>query len=158
LASTRKDAKTVERECKARQKHKFNVELLPRQELLKSFSLNASCAILSQAAEVNPLKLTLALVRSAQRQGLKVFSHTKVKTYCRQATESVVTTDDNVRVHAQHVVFATGYESQQFLKQKEVHLVSSYAIASTPGTEFLKNETSLLFGNRPALIFMCEPR
>jgi glycine/D-amino acid oxidase-like deaminating enzyme len=35
-------------------------------------------------------------------------------------------------------VFATGYETQQFLKQKGVHLASSYAIASTAGTKFPK--------------------
>jgi glycine/D-amino acid oxidase-like deaminating enzyme len=80
----------------------------------------------------------LALVRCAQKKGLRVFIHTKVKTYCRQNEESVLTTDDDVQVRARHVVFATGYETQQFLKQKTVRLVSSYAIASTPGIKFPK--------------------
>jgi glycine/D-amino acid oxidase-like deaminating enzyme len=139
LASNRKHARIVRRECETRQKHNFEVELLTRGELAKSFSLHAPCGILTrQAAEVNPLKLTLALIRSAQKKGLKVFSHTAVKSYQRNGKESVLTTRENFRVRARHVVFATGYETQQFLKQKAVHLASSYAIASNARTKFPK--------------------
>jgi glycine/D-amino acid oxidase-like deaminating enzyme len=140
LASSRRDVKLLERECKSRRRNKFRVKLLQKSQLATLFSLDAPCAILNEnAAEVNPLKLTLALVRCAQKKGLKVFVHTKVKTYRRQGKESVLTTDDNVQIRARHVVFATGYESQQFLKQKTVRLVSSYAIASTPGMKFPKD-------------------
>ena len=139
LASTRKDAPILRRECETRQKEGFEVELLTRQELARSYSLHAPCAILTrQSAEVNPLKLTLALVRSAQEKGLHVFSHTAVKSYSRHRKESVLTTGDDFRIRARHVVFATGYETQQFLKQKRVHLASSYAIASSAGTRFPK--------------------
>jgi len=139
LASNLKDAKLLERECKTRQKYNFNVTLLQKRQLARLFSLDAPCAILNEeAAEVNPLKLTLALVRCTQKKGLRAFIHTKVKTYRRQGKESVLTTDDNVQVRARHVVLATGYESQQFLKQKTVCLVSSYAIASVPGMKFPK--------------------
>ena len=139
LASNRKDARMVRRECETRQKHDFKVELLTRRELAKSYSLRAPCAILTrQSAEVNPLKLTLALIRSAQKRGLKVFSHTAVKSYRRRGKESVLTTGDDFHIRARHVVFATGYETQQFLKQKRVHLASSFAIASSAGTKFPK--------------------
>ena len=139
LASNRKDARMVRRECETRQKHDFKVELLTRRELAKSYSLRAPCAILTrQSAEVNPLKLTLALIRSAQKRGLKVFSHTAVKSYRRHGKESVLTTGDDFHIRARHVVFATGYETQQFLKQKRVHLASSFAIASSAGTKFPK--------------------
>lgn len=139
LASNRKDARMVRRECEARQKYDFRVELLTRRELAKSYSLRAPCAILTrQSAEVNPLKLTLALIRSAQKGGLKVFSHTAVKSYRRHGKESVLTTGDDFHIRARHVVFATGYETQQFLKQKRVHLASSFAIASSAGTKFPK--------------------
>jgi len=139
LASNRKHAQIVRRECAIRQEHNFKVELLTRRELDKSYSLRAPCAILTrQAAEVNPLKLTLALIRSAQTKGLKVFSHTTVKSYRRGTKESVLTTEDGFQIRARHVVFATGYETQQLLKQKAVHLASSYAIASNAGTRFPK--------------------
>jgi glycine/D-amino acid oxidase-like deaminating enzyme len=139
LASNRKDARIVRRECETRLKHDFKVELLTRRELAKSYSLRAPCAILTrQSAEVNPLKLTMALIRSAQRRGLKVFSHTAVTSYRRKGKESVLTTGDELHIRARHVVFATGYETQQILKQKRVRLASSYAIASSAGTKFPK--------------------
>jgi glycine/D-amino acid oxidase-like deaminating enzyme len=139
LASNRKDARIVRREFETRLKHNFKVELLTRRQLARGYSLRAPCAILTrQSAEVNPLKLTLALIRSAQKRGLKVFSHTAVKSYHRLGKESVLTTGDDFHIRARHVVFATGYETQQILKQKRVRLVSSYAIASSAGTKFPK--------------------
>jgi glycine/D-amino acid oxidase-like deaminating enzyme len=140
LASNRKDVRLLEREFKTRRENGFDVQLLGKQELSRRFSLDAPCAILNeQAAEVNPLKLTLALVRSAQKKGLKVFVHTKVITYRREGQGSVLTTEDNFQIRAKHVVFATGYETQQFLKQRTVRLVSTYAIATTPRILFPAN-------------------
>jgi glycine/D-amino acid oxidase-like deaminating enzyme len=137
LASNRRDVKLLEREFKTRRANNFDVKLLGKEELSRRFSLDSPCAILNeQAAEVNPLKLTLALVRSGQKRGLKVFIHTKVTTYCREGRESVLTTEDNFQIRAKHVVFATGYETQQFLRQRTVRLVSTYAIASTPRIAF----------------------
>jgi glycine/D-amino acid oxidase-like deaminating enzyme len=139
LASGRKHAKIVQRECKTRQQYNFNVELLSRSELAKRYSVRAPCAILTrEAAEVNPIKLTLALIRSAQRRGLKVFSQTKVQNYRREGKESVLTTGDGFQIRARHVVFATGYETQEILRQNTVRLASTYAIASTAGTKSLK--------------------
>jgi glycine/D-amino acid oxidase-like deaminating enzyme len=151
LASGRKHKGIVERECRARQKHHFEVELLSRSELAKSYSIKAPCAILTrEAAEVNPLKLTLALIRGAQRKGLKVFCHSRVKDYRREKKESVIITADGFQVRARHVVFATGYETQQILRQKTVHLASSYAIASSVATKFPK-ELVLWESARPYL-------
>src|SRR6202161_4738510 len=57
LASSRRDIKLLEREFKTRQKNKFNVKLLQRNQLASLFLLDAPCAILNEeAAEVNPLK------------------------------------------------------------------------------------------------------
>jgi glycine/D-amino acid oxidase-like deaminating enzyme len=137
LASSPKDVKLLKRECKARRQNGFRVQLVERAELLKTFLLRAPCAIVNEdAAEVNPLRLTLALVRAAERNGLRVFVHTKVKTYNRQKNESRLTTTDNFTIRAKHVIFATGYESQEFLQQKGVSLISSYAISSEPGVKF----------------------
>jgi len=133
LASSRKDVKLLERECAVRQKYKFRVRLLASEELSAKYGLNAQCAILNEdAAEVDPLKLTQALMRHAVKRGLKVFVHSKVVSYEREGSESILTTEDGREVRARHVVFATGYETQQFLRQKEVKLKSSYAIASKP--------------------------
>src|ERR1700684_42677 len=140
LASSLKDVKMMRRECECRHKHRFNVELLERRKLRELFSLDAPCAILNHdAAEVNPRKLTQALIRNALRNGLGVFSHTTATIYRRRGKRSFLITKDGYQIEARHVVFATGYETQQFLTQKTVRLLSSYAIASTAHTKFPKN-------------------
>jgi glycine/D-amino acid oxidase-like deaminating enzyme len=140
LASSTSDVKMLQRECKVRRKNGFDVRLLSKTDLARKFSLQADCAILNEdAAEVNPLKLTFALIRSAQKKDLRVFIHTTVKSYRRRRNESILTTDTHHTIRARHVVFATGYETQQRLKQKTVRLVSSYAIASAPRMKFPKN-------------------
>jgi glycine/D-amino acid oxidase-like deaminating enzyme len=146
----------MRRECRSRQKHGFNVELLERGKLRDLFSLNAPCAILNHdAAEVNPRKLTQSLVRTAQRKGPKVFAHTTISGYRRQGKRSLLTTEDGFQIQARHVVFATGYESQQFLKQKAVRLVSSYGIASTPRTKFPASFERPVIWNRRDLTYTC---
>lgn len=140
LASSSKDVSLLRRECQIRQKNDFNVRSVLNRELTKTFSLSAPCAILNEeAAEVNPVKLTLSLVRCARKKGLKVFTDTKVMAYRREGKVSVLTTDGNCTIRARNVIFATGYESQEFLKQKSVRLTSSYAIASKPRMKFPKN-------------------
>jgi glycine/D-amino acid oxidase-like deaminating enzyme len=139
LASSPEDVELLEREYKIRKENKFDVKFLRQRRLAKLFSLDAPCAILNEdAAEVDPLKLTLALVRDAQKKGLRVYIHTRVKKYRRRGRGSVLTTDSNLQIRAQHVVFATGYETQEILRQRTVRLVSSYAIASKPGMNFPK--------------------
>jgi glycine/D-amino acid oxidase-like deaminating enzyme len=43
-----------------------------------------------------------------------------------------LTTADGCSVRADHVVFATGYETHAFLKRKVARLISTYAIATEP--------------------------
>jgi glycine/D-amino acid oxidase-like deaminating enzyme len=137
LASGLKHVPIVKREFEVRLKHGFRVEWLTRKQLSDTYFVNAPCAILTrESAEVNPLKLTLALVRSGQRKGLKVFAHTKVGSCRREEKESRLITMDGFHIRTQHVIFATGYETQQRLQQKEVRLASSYAISSTARTQF----------------------
>jgi glycine/D-amino acid oxidase-like deaminating enzyme len=140
LASSAADVKMLQRECSVRRKNHFNCRMLSRAELGAKFSLQAPCAILNEdAAEVNPLKLTAALIRSAQKKGLRVFIHTTVKSYRRRGNKSILTTGTRHTIRACHVVFASGYETQQRLKQKTVRLVSSFAIASAPHMKFPGN-------------------
>jgi glycine/D-amino acid oxidase-like deaminating enzyme len=137
LASSRNDLQLLKTEFRTRQKHGFKVEFLGRHDIKRIFDLDARGAILNEiAAEVNPLRLTLALVRHAQSKGAKIFAHTKIASYQRSRKQCILTTEDQFRITTKHVVFATGYETQLFLKQKAVRLVSSYAIATTPIRHF----------------------
>jgi glycine/D-amino acid oxidase-like deaminating enzyme len=150
LASSEEDVKLLQREFEVRRRNGFEVEMVGREELWERFGLNAEGAILNKvAAEVNPVKLTLALVRAGEKKGVRVFVHTFVHTrvvsYRREGEESILVTERGNEVRARHVVFATGYESQQFLRQKGVHLKSTYAIASRPTRLEQKDEFPVIW-------------
>ena len=72
--------------------------------------LDAPGAILNEeAAEVNPLKLTLALVRRGQKKVMRVFIHTHVNAYRRMGNDSVLSTTTLTNALATaNVVVTTG--------------------------------------------------
>jgi glycine/D-amino acid oxidase-like deaminating enzyme len=79
-----------------------------------------------------------------------------MQSYRRERKESVLTARDGFQIRARHVVFATGYETQQFLKQKSVHLASSYAIASNAGTKFPKGrECPVIWESARPYLYVC---
>jgi glycine/D-amino acid oxidase-like deaminating enzyme len=138
LASSAEDVAMLRREFRTRKRHGFDVSFLDKREISRTFGLTAPCAILNeQAAEVDPVKLTAALIRSAAASsGLRIFAHTIAKSYEHRRGGAIVTTESGFKIEARHVIFATGYETQQILRQKAVQLVSSFAIASQPNVKF----------------------
>jgi glycine/D-amino acid oxidase-like deaminating enzyme len=137
LASSIEDVPMLRREFRTRKRYGFDVSFLDRKELFRTFGLKAPCAILNeQAAEVDPVKLTMALIRSAESNGLRVFARTVGESYQHHPGGAIVTTETGFKIQARHVIFATGYETQLLLRQKDVQLVSSFAIASQPNVKF----------------------
>lgn len=137
FASRRKDAKAIEREYKIRKKHGFDLDFLDKNQLKQLFSFSAPCGLLTRnLADINPVKFTRALIVEAEKKGLKVFARTKVKIYKPHSQKPRAVTENGQLVTAKHFIFASGYETQEFLKQKSVRLISSFAIASKPVKAF----------------------
>ena len=137
FASTESDAKSIEEEYLLRKRYGFDLRFLSREEFKVLFSFDVPCALLTpRAAQVNPVKLTRALIKTSIKKGLKVFSDTKIEKYNAHETEPSAVTDKGHTIVAKHFIFATGYETEQFLKQKKVKLLSTYAIASEPVESF----------------------
>ena len=83
-----------------------------------------------RAMNVDPYRLTMSLMRGATRAGAQVFADTTVNTYDPDGTGVTLTTDRGPRVRASRVVFATGYETPQFLDRDICQLRSTYALVS----------------------------
>ena len=84
------------------------------------------------AAQIDPYRLTQKLVQKASGQGLRTFDATEVIRCQHKHKELVLTTNRGHRIKTRKLVFAAGYESQQYLKEKIVTLKSTYAVASQP--------------------------
>jgi glycine/D-amino acid oxidase-like deaminating enzyme len=137
MASRRRDVPSIKKEYETRRKYGFNLDLLGKRDVEQRFSFSAPAALLSyNAAQVDVYRLTHALFRAATRMGARIFDRTEMTRWQQAGDGVVLTTDRGCRVAARSIVFATGYESQRYLKRKAGQLKNTYALASEPLEEF----------------------
>lgn len=137
LASRRRDAELLREECTARQQAGIAVEYLDERALSSMFSFARPAALLSEdAAEVDPYRLTHLLLARASERGLRVFECTEVVKHHVSEAGTTSETDGGFKVSAGHVVFATGYESVEFLPRRVATLKSTFAFVSEPLPSF----------------------
>lgn len=138
LASRASHRRALEREHQIRARHGFEVELWDRRRIASCLPFERAAALFSpDAAELDPYRLAHALIAKSARQGLRAHDRTEVtqvdlEAGRRPARRVRLVTDGGWRVRARAVVFATGYETQARLRQREVSLHSTYAVASEP--------------------------
>jgi glycine/D-amino acid oxidase-like deaminating enzyme len=127
------DLDELRRERDARRAIGIDVELLGADELRRTFGIDRPAALWSRAAmEVDPYRLTMSLVRGAAAHGARAFADTTVTKYDADGSSVTLMTGRGPVVRASHVVFATGYETPEFLDQSICRLRSTYAIVSEP--------------------------
>jgi glycine/D-amino acid oxidase-like deaminating enzyme len=137
LASRQRDVKPLRREYDTRVKHGFQVDWLSAAQIESTFSFSRPAAIWSKdAAQVDAYRLTHSLLASAAKRGLQIYDRTMIADYKSTAHGVWLTTDRGCRIRAKNVVFATGYESQEYLTQKVTTLKSTYALVSKPLAAF----------------------
>lgn len=131
LASRPRDREILKQEFAARRRMGIEVDFLDRKDIIQRFSFRRPAALLSQlAGEVDAYRLTHKLLGEATHRGLEVYDRTEV-VGIETSNEGVeLTTGDGFRVQARKVVFATGYETPEYLDQKIVKLNSTFALAT----------------------------
>lgn len=135
VARRRQDEKKVRAEFQARRAAGFDVEMLESKTLSQQYGMKARCAIVSHiGAEVDPYMLTYHLLERSIARGAKVFDRTTMQHLDHSGNhEGVgVQTDRGFTIRAKKVIFATGYESQLYLKQDVGDLNSSFALVTEP--------------------------
>ena len=131
LASRPRDRGILEQECAARRRMGIEVDFLDRDDLARRFSFRRPAALLSQlAGEVDAYRLTHKLLGEAVPRGLEVYDRTVVSGIEASNEGVELTTGDGCRVRARKAVFATGYETPEYLDQRIVKLNSTFALAT----------------------------
>ena len=116
-----------------RLKHGFDVRLLTRDEIAGEYGFDAPCAILSQlGARVDPYRLASRILHKLSRKGVRIFDRTSIADLKPRARGVDATTAHGVGIRAAHVVVATGYAAQQWLRKKVAVNRSSYAMITDP--------------------------
>jgi glycine/D-amino acid oxidase-like deaminating enzyme len=133
LASKKRDRKALRVEWEMRTAVGLRVDWLEESDIGERFSFRRPAGILSHdAAQVDAYAFTHALLSESSKNGLRVFDRTNVTSLKPGDDGVTLRTAQDFAVRAKHVVFATGYETHEFLKHKYARLISTYALASEP--------------------------
>jgi glycine/D-amino acid oxidase-like deaminating enzyme len=137
LASSKSHVAKLRREFECRRQFGFDVEYLDSKGVSDAFPSSAAGAILSAGdGQIDVFRFTHALLRNSHQKGLRVYDRTAVCAIDRGRARVVLSTDRATTVKAKRVVFATGYESQQYLRQDAGPLHSTFAAVSEPMQPF----------------------
>jgi glycine/D-amino acid oxidase-like deaminating enzyme len=137
LASRKSDVSELRKEYDTRKAFGFHVEYLEAKDIASRASFTAPGAILSHGdAQVDPYRLTHRLIHAAKKHGLRVYDRSEVSNVEPSNDGVVLHVNPGSRIRSHRVVFATGYESQQYLKQNVGVLKSTFALISEPFDSF----------------------
>lgn len=154
-ASHGRDKAALAEEYALRLKHGFDVKWLDTDAIKQQYGFKAAGAILSKlAARIDPYRLTHKLLARMHDNGHSVYDRTAIKSLETVSDQVVLKTANGFTVSCQHVVFASGYETQKWLKQTVAQNRSSYAFITDPiAPELLGelNRTMLWESSRPYL-------
>jgi glycine/D-amino acid oxidase-like deaminating enzyme len=139
FASKRGDLERLRAEFALRARHGLPVHWLQRGEVDQRYGIDAPGAILSTlAARVDPYRFAYRLLMRLERRGAGVFDRTKIRRIEPRSREVVLHCDEGIAVHCRNLVLATGYQGQEWLKQRVAKNRSTYAFVTDPiGKEVL---------------------
>jgi glycine/D-amino acid oxidase-like deaminating enzyme len=137
LASSRRDVRRLQREAELRARHGLPSEYWDRKRVAASHSFRCSGAIRSAgSAEVDPYRLTHALLARATGRGARVFDRTEIVREDFAGGAITLKTGRGPVIRARRVVMALGYEIPRPLRRDIVRLSSTYALVSEPVREW----------------------
>lgn len=136
VAHSRQAEKGLYREYVFRKECDMDVKWLTSDQLMTRYGIKGYGAILSaSAAGMDAYRFTHALFSLCVKKfGLRIFDHTALQNVTYGKRSQQVLTDEKKMIRTRHIVYTTGYESQEMLKEKVVDLNSTYALISEPLT------------------------
>ncbi|WP_313641412.1 FAD-dependent oxidoreductase [Paenibacillus sp.] len=158
-ASTPADVSALREEYENLVANGFDSEFWDEERIASVYSFSKPAALYSRSdAEANPYRLVHSLIAKAATNGVRVYEQTEAKQY-EFTEDGVICHTENGRIIAKKVIFAMGYETQEFKKDHGAKLINTYAVMTKPLKEFPKwHERSLLWETaRPYLYFRTTP-
>ena len=135
-ASRSRDVDSLRRECVARRKAGLPCEVLDERATRKIVDFETPLALWSNVgAEVDPWRLTRALLERCSRRDFAAYGRTEVAAIVPRKRDVEVRTNRGL-VHARSVVIAAGYEAERFLPERVAKLHSTFAVVTEPVKSF----------------------
>jgi glycine/D-amino acid oxidase-like deaminating enzyme len=130
LARTADQAGALVQEHTLRNRAGFECNFASTAALAQDYGLIGAAALISdEAAQLDPVRLTAGCLDFAIQRGARCY-RARVTRFERNDADVSALTQSGRLIDADHIVFATGYETQQRLREPGVALTSTYAIAS----------------------------
>lgn len=130
FSSTKKDLSFLKKEFNSRKENGFKVKWLDKDELEK-LGLKAYAAIESYSgAIVDIYKLANDILIYCSEKGLKIFDRTDIDSINQKENIVTAKTKADLIIEVKDVVYCTGFESVETIKENIVNLNSTYALAS----------------------------
>ncbi len=132
-ASRRGHLRTLLEEYELRERHGFAVEWLDAEGVAEEYGFAAPGAIRSTpAARMDPYRMTYRLLTRLLAQGAQVYDRSSVTSVTTGTRRVQLRTTHGVQVDCEHLVVASGYAAQDWLKQRVARNRSSYAVVTDP--------------------------
>ena len=136
LAGDAYGGRALEAEAEARAAIGLDSQFLTGAELGDQFGVERTGAILSGgSASADPAQLAAGLLRRAAERGARVYSPVKVMQAASDPDGVTLLTDEGPAIRASAVVFCCGYERPEGVSAPDSDVISTWALASTPGTK-----------------------
>lgn len=148
FAHSKTAEKNLRKEFEIRKKYNLGVKWLNSDEILKTYGIVCHSGILSDtAASVDAYKLAHELIAKNVKRGMKVFDQTEIKYIDDNRRNPTITTKENFKISAKKIVFCSGFETLNLLKEKIAKLIYTYATVSEPQLNMNKNLHKILMWN-----------
>ena len=134
VAHNQEQRESLLRELSCREEAGIEVDWLEAKDLLEKYGVHGYGALRSKiAACVDGYCLAHALLSdAATNHSLRIFDHTEIDAIAYQSAANDVLVKGGWHIRTGKIVFATGYETLTFLKEKVADLISTYACISEP--------------------------
>lgn len=131
MANSEKDRKWLRLEYEARQKNGFQVFWLSAEEIEDRFGIKESFGgILSeQAASFDSFHFAHDLLKYNAEKGLRIFDKTPIISIEEKDGKMFVETEGKHVIQAKKIIYCTGFETTEIIKENIVSLLNTYAIA-----------------------------
>lgn len=131
IAGKQKDLPWLKKEFDIRNKYQLGVNWLEPNEIQQTYGIDSPGAICSDiAGSVDAYKLAHQLIAYNVKRGMKVFDQTEIREFNLTNKSSLLVTTTNCKVYYKKIIFCTGYESLNMLKEKIARLFYTYACVS----------------------------
>ncbi len=130
FAALKKDVVRLRKEFDAREKHGFPVIWLDPNEIEEQFSLTGTFGgiLSSQGGSIDAFCFVHEILKFNQKRGLAIYDKTNLVKSEHNRAGARFTTEYGNLIKARKVVYCTGFESTEMIRDKFVDLLSTYAI------------------------------